>query len=428
MIALVISGDRGEAEALATEIAEKQKHRIRGEITKVEIEAGYGSACIIAEEDDVIIGDKAIVSCRHITPEDPGFPENLGEIEGYDSVIRILRGQRGFFSGIWASESKLILFRDHVGHMPLAYRWLRPEAFTAALERWALGGGAEQLEPGHMLLFDGRRSEVVRWYEPGIGQVNDPVGLLANSLIEVMDIYIPKRCSLAFSGGLDSSIIAHLASRSGKDVDALVIGYGDCLDRVWAREAAELLGIEVREIIVDDELLREAISMLKGYLFKKSPMDLAIASIFYIASKNSLGDFLIAGQGPDELFGGYRKYLTALERFGIGHAAELMRRDVEQLHVTNLERDELASALAGSTLIAPYLAKPIYELALSINPSMKLRKNGGEIIRKWVLRRAAEKLGLPGKIVERPKKAAQYSSGIMKRIKFILSSSGVSGR
>jgi len=94
-----------------------------------------------------------------------------------------------------------------------------------------------------------------------------------------------------------------------------------------------------------------------------------------------------------------------------------MRRDVENIHVANLERDELATALAGSNLIAPYLARRIYELALSTAPELKLKKVDGQIVRKWILREAGKSLDLPRNLTERPKKAAQYSSGLLKRIR-----------
>ena len=44
----------------------------------------------------------------------------------------------------------------------------------------------------------------------------------------------------------------------------------------------------------------------------------------------------------------------------------------------------------------------------------------GRVVRKWILRRAAEILGVPGKVLERPKKAAQYSSGIQRRLRKLL--------
>jgi len=90
---------------------------------------------------------------------------------------------------------------------------------------------------------------------------------------------------------------------------------------------------------------------------------------------------------------------------------------LENLYITNLERDELAVASAKSTLTTPYLTRKIYELSKSIELKMKLREVDGEIVRKWILRKAAEALGVPEKLRLRPKKAAQYGSGIFKIVK-----------
>ena len=107
-------------------------------------------------------------------------------------------------------------------------------------------------------------------------------------------------------------------------------------------------------------------------------------------------------------------------RGGLEEASRRIRRDIEEIHERTLERDEIAVALAGGELLAPYLARPIYELAIAISPELKVRRLADRVVRKWVLRRAAEELGLPEKLLERPKKAAQYSSGILKMLRKLL--------
>jgi asparagine synthase (glutamine-hydrolysing) len=65
-------------------------------------------------------------------------------------------------------------------------------------------------------------------------------------------------------------------------------------------------------------------------------------------------------------------------------------------------------------LINPYEEKQFLEYALLIPSELKLYKQDGTIIEKYVLRLVAQKLGLPKEIVWRPKKAFQYSSRIQK--------------
>jgi asparagine synthase (glutamine-hydrolysing) len=88
-------------------------------------------------------------------------------------------------------------------------------------------------------------------------------------------------------------------------------------------------------------------------------------------------------------------------------------KDILELHKTNIERDYLAVATTGKRLIQPYLAKKIYELALStpVNLKISLEDESG---RKIILRRVGGMLGLQDQLIWKPKKALQYSSKVQK--------------
>ena len=421
MIAFALSRDPRKARKLAEEIAQRQKHRFTKPIKRAELETRLGYACIIARQGEIVSSVDAIASCRTI-PENPNFLKELSRINNVEGLSAKLNEFKLFFSGIVASTDSVILFRDHVGHVPLAYGRIGRD-YVSALERHALAFEAELLPPGSLLLIEEQRYEVVKWYRPVPRKGDNLKKMLSEALIQAVEKLIPEKCSIAFSGGLDSSLLAYLALKIGKRLEAFVTGFEGCLDHAWALEAADLLGLNLKVIKLTEEEVLEAVQLLRKFLPRKNAMDLAIASIFYIVSKNSSYKHVITGQGSDELFGGYWKYANALEKYGIGKVAELMKKDIENLHVVNIERDELASALAGSQLIAPYLDRDIYELALSIDPELKVRKIDGEIVRKWILREVAKELGLPDKLVERPKKAAQYSSGILKRLRKLLEKS-----
>jgi asparagine synthase (glutamine-hydrolysing) len=74
-------------------------------------------------------------------------------------------------------------------------------------------------------------------------------------------------------------------------------------------------------------------------------------------------------------------------------------------------RDELACGRYLEPRF-PFSDERIVSLALSMPLDFKIK----EETRKLVLRRAAYQLGLPQDIAEIPKKAAQYSSGVLKLI------------
>jgi asparagine synthase (glutamine-hydrolysing) len=70
----------------------------------------------------------------------------------------------------------------------------------------------------------------------------------------------------------------------------------------------------------------------------------------------------------------------------------------------------------GVELRVPFLDNDIINLALDIPAKYKIKDNE-DVLRKHILRDAAKSIGVPDYIADRPKKAAQYGSGINKILK-----------
>jgi asparagine synthase (glutamine-hydrolysing) len=86
-----------------------------------------------------------------------------------------------------------------------------------------------------------------------------------------------------------------------------------------------------------------------------------------------------------------------------------MFNDVVHSHEVNLERDwKVCSTRIGAQ--APFADPWLTRFAPSLPLKYKLPAVGREP-RKIVLRQLAKRLGLPDEIADKPKKAAQYSSG-----------------
>ena len=118
-----------------------------------------------------------------------------------------------------------------------------------------------------------------------------------------------------------------------------------------------------------------------------------------------------AGQGADELFGAYAKSL----RMNFEELKRALFEDVVTLADKNLERDDHVAMANSVDLRTPYLYDEIVKLALKIPATFKVR-NG---IRKYILRKTAERIGVPKDIVYAEKKAIQYSTGVTKFIEKI---------
>jgi asparagine synthase (glutamine-hydrolysing) len=90
---------------------------------------------------------------------------------------------------------------------------------------------------------------------------------------------------------------------------------------------------------------------------------------------------------------------------------EAIVADVSQLPRRDILRDNTVAEAAGIKLAAPFLDPDVVELALSIPAVLKVREFDGELVGKYILRRAAESV-VPAEIAWRDKKAMQYGSGV----------------
>ncbi len=208
---------------------------------------------------------------------------------------------------------------------------------------------------------------------------------------------------IAFSGGLDSSILA-----ARLDGPLYVGGFEGSHDVEAARSAAEKLDRELRVVeFTHDDIERAAPTVVEA-TGRTNPMDVEIALCLYLVAEAVADDGydrLAVGQGADELFGGYQKVATAPENDRID--AETVRGAVREVLGTlprQLERDVLALRAAGVEPIAPLCSDRVVETALALPDPLLV---GGDE-RKVALRRASD--FLPEEIRDRDKKAVQYGS------------------
>jgi asparagine synthase (glutamine-hydrolysing) len=127
---------------------------------------------------------------------------------------------------------------------------------------------------------------------------------------------------------------------------------------------------------------------------------------------------LLSGQGADELFGGYHRYLKMYKE-GNDALQTGLWQDIRQIYAVNLERDDAVTMAHSVELRVPYLDLQVINRAINIPIHHKIR-DSNDRLRKCILREVAAELNVPQFIVKRPKKAAQYGSGIhqllMKRV------------
>ncbi|MFA4640241.1 asparagine synthase (glutamine-hydrolyzing) [Pyrococcus kukulkanii] len=333
-----------------------------------------------------------------------------------DAVEKSTRMLNGDYAVAFKHDDKIYLFRDPIGVRPLYYS---PSGHFASEKKvlWAIGEEAIPVNPGVVVEISKRGVRKWKVFDPleiktrGVGYREG----LKNLLLYSVRLRTRDEIGILFSGGLDSSLIAFLASKFSEKVVLYTAGTEDSKDVEWARKVAEELGLTLREYIFSLEEVEGEIERVAFAVEEPNPMNLAIAVPLYFSTKLAREDgvrVLLSGQGADELFGGYAKYLDN---------PGLMVEDFKMLAERNLARDDKVSMLNGIEVRYPYLDLSFAVLALNVPLSDKIR-NG---IRKKILREIALEMGLPQDVAYREKKAMQYGSNSQKLLERIAKSRGM---
>ena len=209
--------------------------------------------------------------------------------------------------------------------------------------------------------------------------------------------------SVAYSGGVDSSIVAWIAARL-VPTDLVVIGVPGSPDLGAAKAGAELLGLPLTVRLVTPRDLHDALSRWSADLDGLGGTMRSVMVATALAIEAAPQRLVALGQGADELFFGYAHFLGA-DDVEAGRVAE---DDLARLR----ERDwPVAGRIArsmGHELFSPFLDDAVIRSARAVPVSD--HRAGNE--RKSLLRDVARSLGLPEALCSRPKKAFQYGSGV----------------
>ncbi|MFT5284992.1 MAG: asparagine synthase (glutamine-hydrolyzing) [Planctomycetota bacterium] len=216
----------------------------------------------------------------------------------------------------WASEPKAILARGELD------RELRPEALLDYMVQGYVGGpdaawsGMQRLQPGHTLAWTpGEPVRLRRYWDLPKDELRDVAP--AEEILEWLDRVVSDRLvadvplGAFLSGGIDSSaVVASMSAKLNKSVLACSVGFKershDELD--IARRTADSLGIELHsEVLEADPTL--AVDTLPW--FYDEPLADPSTVPTFLVSKMAREHVTVAlsGDGGDETFGGYRRYV-----------------------------------------------------------------------------------------------------------------------
>lgn len=309
-------------------------------------------------------------------------------LEKGPAAIRELDGM--FAVAIWDSRTKtLLLARDRAGEKPLFYAragsevlfasevqcLLRHPALSRDLDReaiadyLALGYISEPQTPfrqirrvpaGTYMMFRGEEETTVRYWDAAAFQ---PKPIAPRAAVEetrrLIELAVKKQVmsdvpvGVFVSGGLDSSILATLASQNiGRDrVHTFAAQFAEASydESDDAAVLAKQIGTRHIAVRTDDETLREALTHVTAGVAEPLA-DPAILPTFLLArAARRHVKVILSGEGADELFGGYPTYL--------GHKLAPKYCAIPSPLRALLRRAVLAWPASGKKVTLEYLAK-----------------------------------------------------------------------
>ena len=242
---------------------------------------------------------------------------------------------------------------------------------------------------------------------PDMQNEEDALRVIRDSLHDAVQKRLMSDVPLgtSLSGGLDSSIIAMIASQDTPGLHSFVVGVKGGEDLDAARLMADTLGTQHHEYIYDEQDMLKVLPDVVYYLesFDPALVRSAIPNFMLAKMASDYVKVMLTGEGADELYAGY-SYLQRFEK--PDSLQEELVYITEALHNTNLQRGDRMSMAHGLEARVPFLDVNSVSMALSLPPEWKLQENGRPA--KALLRRAYEGF-LPDEIVYRPK--MKFSKG-----------------
>jgi asparagine synthase (glutamine-hydrolysing) len=211
---------------------------------------------------------------------------------------------------------------------------------------------------------------------------------------------------ILLSGGLDTSIVASLATRRGPlRAYTVALEGAPSPDVEYANLMARHLGLDHKLHVFGMEELMGNLPEVVKTLRVFDPMEIRNSAAVYIgmkeAKKDGVATFL-TGDACDELFAGY-SFL-----FNLG-PAELKASLNRLWNVMSFSAIPMAESL-GMVAKIPFLDPEIKLLASRIDPSYLVVEQDGQKWGKWIVRKAFEDL-LPSQITWRVKTPIEYGCG-----------------
>lgn len=225
-----------------------------------------------------------------------------------------------------ASEGKALLamgvsaaWESEAVHQALSLQYLLPEQTLLC--------GVRQLPPGHVLLLEGGRPRLQRYWDLDLPRAaagpRPDERALGDELLARLDEAVRQRLqadvpvSVQLSGGLDSSVVAGLAARAAGRLTCFTVSFpggAEYDERRIAERTAEHCGADLRIVQAEAPVLWDALpaAVAQG---EGLAINLHIAAKYLLSAAVRQAGYrvILTGEGADEILAGYAHLRRDLE-------------------------------------------------------------------------------------------------------------------
>ena len=310
-----------------------------------------------------------------------------------------------------------IAARDPIGIRPLYYGYDEDGGILFASEPKNLVGLTDKImpfPPGHYYK-DGRfycYNDIAKVDEVCYDDLETVCKNIHDKLVAGVEKRLDADTPVGFllSGGLDSSLVCAISAKLlNKPIKTFAIGMStDAIDLKYAKQVADYIGSDHREIIItkDDVLaaLPDVIGLLGTYDITTIRASIGMYLICKAIHETTDVRVLLTGEISDELFGyKYTDFAPNAEEF----QKESQKR-VSELHMYDVLRADRCISVNSLEARVPFGDLDFVKYVMSLDPEIKLNKyNKG----KYLLRHAFEGDYLPYDILMREKAAFSDAVG-----------------
>lgn len=311
-----------------------------------------------------------------------------------------------------------IAARDPIGIRPLYYGYDKQGIILFASEAKNLVGLAGKImpfPPGHY--YKGGKfipySDISRVGEVCCDDIETACRHIREKLIAGVEKRLVSDAKIGFllSGGLDSSLVCAIAAKKLKSpIKTFAIGMSeDAIDLKYARQVADYIGSDHKEIFMTPEEVTENLDKLIYFLGTYDITTIRASMGMYLICRaiHEQTDIrvLLTGEISDELFGyKYTDFAPSAKAF-----QEESQKRVRELHMYDVLRADRCISVNSLEARVPFGDLDFVKYVMALDPEMKLNTYGKG---KYLLRHAFEEGGyLPEEILWREKAAFSDAVG-----------------